>query len=509
MAVERVPGDVKLAFTALLVLASLASFIDNGVIGWIVAPICLLLAWFCVFRAPLRNTMLVLMFAGLVLENPSEGPASSLWSTPFAPMGALMLVHFKSVIGGWMFFGGMDLMLVAAIAVVMLRRGVARGALGTPKPMIRLAQLTYASIALAWLVGKWHGGNSSFAVWQMDRVIYLPTVFLLCQAAFTTAKDYLAVGKVALAASVIRATLAVYVRLTVPSTIDPETGENSLPYATTHNDSMLFAVGSVILVSMILQGAGRKATRLVWLFGPLLIAGMLANNRRIVWVEIILVFATVYLMTDTNAFKRKLNRVMVGLLPIVAGYVAVGWGSTAGVFKPVQVIRSAVDSSADSSTAWRDLENFNLVFTTRNFPLLGLGYGTGFWEMWPMPSVPYELEKYVPHDAILGLYCYYGVVGFAGITALWVGGVYFAVRSYHYCKAPLEKAAALGCLGSILVYYLQCFGDMGLGSWTGVYLVAPSIAVACKLAINSGAWDMNVVARGAARRGFAAWVGIR
>jgi hypothetical protein len=89
----------------------------------------------------------------------------------------------------------------------------------------------------------------------------------------------------------------------------------------------------------------------------------------------------------------------------------------------------------------------------------------------------------------LGLYCYGGFVGYAGITALWVGGVYMSIRSYHYCKAPLEKAAALCCLGAILVYYLQCFGDMGLGSWTGVFLVAPSIAVATKLAMASGAWN--------------------
>jgi hypothetical protein len=238
-----------------------------------------------------------------------------------------------------------------------------------------------------------------------------------------------------------------------------------------------------------------------------LVGGMLANNRRIVWVEIIVVLATVYLMTDTNSFKRKLNRVAMGLAPVVAGYVAVGWSSTAGVFKPVQVIRSAVDSSADASTAWRDLENFNLVFTTRQFPLLGLGYGNGFWEVWPMPVVPYELERYVPHNSILGLYCYYGAVGFAGMTALWVGGVYFSIRAYHYCKAPLEKAAALGCLGSILVYYLQCFGDMGLGSWTGVFLVAPSIAIASKLAVHSGAWDLTARARRAVRRGGAPSVG--
>jgi hypothetical protein len=198
---------------------------------------------------------------------------------------------------------------------------------------------------------------------------------------------------------------------------------------------------------------------------------------------------------------------MMVLAPIALLYVAVGWSSTAGVFKPVQTIRSAVDSSADMSTAWRDLENFNLVFTTRNFPILGVGYGNGFWEMWPMPVVPYELERYIPHNSILGLYCYGGFVGYAGITALWVGGIYFSIRAYHYCKGSLEKAAALGSLGAILVYYLQCFGDMGLGSWTGVFLVAPAIAVACKLAVASGAWDMTAPARRAVR-GFAPTTGV-
>ena len=504
VAVPRVSADAKLAFIAVLVLGGLASAIDNGVVGWLVGPICVLLAWFAIARAPLRNTMLVLMFFALVLENPSEQPASNQFSTPFAPFGALTLAHFKYTLGNWMFFGGMDLLLLGAVVALYVRgKAAVRGPLGTPKPMIRLAQLTYATIVFVFLVGKWRHGDNSMAVWQIDRVIYLPTVFLLCQAAFTGLKDYIAVGKVALAAAVIRASLAIYVRLTVPATTDELSGESSLPYATTHNDSILFALASVILGAMVLQRAGRKATKLVWLLGPILVGGMIANDRRIVWVEIIMVFTCVYLMTDTNAFKRKLNKVMMITAPIVAGYVAVGWGSTGGIFKPVQVIRSAVDSSADGSTAWRDLENFNLVFTVRQFPFLGVGYGNGFWEMWPMPVVDYELEKFIPHNSILGLYTYGGVIGYAGITALWVGGVYFAIRAYHYCKAPLEKVAALGALSSILVYYLQCFGDMGLGCWTGVFLVGPSIAIACKLAVSSGAWDMTAPARRAVRPGFA------
>ncbi|HYP87397.1 MAG TPA: hypothetical protein VEQ59_04575 [Polyangiaceae bacterium] len=494
MSPPKLPAEAKMAFVVLVVLAFIASVLDVGAIGWVVAPICILLGWFAILRAPLRNTMLVLMFFALVLENPSEGPGGGQWLSPWAPIGALMLAHFKFTIGFGP-IGGMDLMLMAAIAAFYLQRRTLSRGIPTPRPMIKLAHLTFATIVFTLLIGKMRGGQMQWAVWQMDRVTYLPTVFLLCQAAFSNPKDYLAVGKVALAASLIRATQAMWVRAVVDSTVNPETGENSLPYATTHNDSMLFAVGSVILVALLLQRAGPKASRLAFIGLPILVGGMLANNRRMVWVEIILVFFTVYMITETNSFKRKLNRVLIGSLPLIIGYIAAGWSSGSGIFKPVKVIRSAVDSSADTSTAWRDLENFNLVFTMRNFPLTGVGYGNGFWEMWPMPAVDYSLERYVPHDSILGLYCYGGWVGFFGITSLWVGGVYFAIRAYHSCKEPVAKAAALASFGAILVYYLQCFGDMGLGSWTGVFLVGPALAIASKLTVAAGAWETQATAR--------------
>ena len=92
---QRLSPDAKMAFIALLVLAGSASAINVGIIGWLVAPICFALSIFAIVRAPLRNTMLVLMFFALVLENPAEGPACTYWSTPFIPIGALMLQPFR------------------------------------------------------------------------------------------------------------------------------------------------------------------------------------------------------------------------------------------------------------------------------------------------------------------------------------------------------------------------------------------------------------------------------
>jgi len=381
--------------------------------------------------------------------------------------------------------------LLAAAAALFLRgRSTAKG-IATPKPMIRLAQLTLATILFVWLIGKLRaGGEPSMALWQIDRVMYLPSVFLLCQAAFRGPRDYLAVGKVILAAATLRALQAIYVRAIVPAEIDPQTGESSLAYATTHHDSMLFGLGAVVLVALVLQRVGKGATRLTLVLMPVLVGGMIANDRRMVWVQIILVFAALYLMTETNATKRKLQRALKFLGPVGAIYVVAGWSSKAALFKPVQIIRSAVDSDSDASTAWRDVENFDLIYTIRQFPIFGTGWGHGFWEVWPLPPIDYSLERYIPHNSILGLWCYGGFLGYTGLTLLWVGGVYFGVRAYHHCTKPLEKAAALASFASVLIYYVQCFGDMGLGSWTGVFTVGPAMAVACKLAVSSGAWPI-------------------
>jgi hypothetical protein len=72
---------------------------------------------------------------------------------------------------------------------------------------------------------------------------------------------------------------------------------------------------------------------------------------------------------------------------------------------------------------------------------------------------------------------------------LWVGGIFFAFRAHINARAPPEKATALVSFGAILVYMLQAWGDMGLGSWIGVFTVAPAAAMAGKLAVAVGGWN--------------------
>jgi hypothetical protein len=229
---------------------------------------------------------------------------------------------------------------------------------------------------------------------------------------------------------------------------------------------------------------------------PILAGGMWANNRRMVWVQVAAVFLTLYLVTPTNKIKRRIKWAVILTSPLILTYLAAGWDSTGGgIFKPVEIVRSVVDPQSDGSAMWREIENFDILFTIKQFWIAGIGYGNPFWEIAPMPAVDYSLEKYNPHNSFLGMWCFAGVIGYTAITLQWAIGAFFAMRSHAAATRPHDRVAALVCLGSILVYMIQCYGDMGLGSWAGVFIVAPALAVAGKLAVALGAWPSSVPAK--------------
>src|SRR5438045_3428637 len=144
MADAKLGSDVKFTFGLAVVLTLLGVAAGNGVLGWIIALIVLPLLMYAMAKAPLRSSLLVLMFCALTLENPSEMPAAGQWQGPLFILGALMLQHLKQTIGGGYFFSGMDIMLASLGVITWLRHSSGNsidrdGHVRTPRPMIKLA----------------------------------------------------------------------------------------------------------------------------------------------------------------------------------------------------------------------------------------------------------------------------------------------------------------------------------------------------------------------------------
>jgi hypothetical protein len=499
MAEPKLAGDVKAALGVGIALVCVASAVDNTGLTLAFALPIALLAVYVMSRVPVRRSLLALMFLAFTLQNPAEGnPTEDQWSPPFHKLGAIMLTHLNAVdrsLGflSWCSFSGMDLCFLTLSLVLLLRRSSgsridSAERLNTPRPLIKLAQVSLLGGLYVLVSGAVRGGDFSMSLWQLNSIMYLPIVFLLFQVSLRGPQDHRAIAKVVLAAATYKAVLAFFVMHSFQGPLDLDSGSTQLPYATTHADSILFADAFILILAGLLERLGKRMKWIALALLPILAAGMISNNRRLVWVQVALVFLTVYVVSEPNSVKRFISRTLLVLAPIIVIYCAAGWNSNSPMFKPARMMRSVVDPQTDGSSLWRELENFDLITTFRNSPILGTGFGHPYEEYIPMPAVAYTLERYVPHNGILGLWCYCGYFGYAAVTMLWAGGIYFAMRAYHATKIREHRAAALVTFGAVLVYMVQSWGDLGLGSWSGVFSVGAAIAIAGKLCVANGQW---------------------
>lgn len=478
-----------LAF-AVTALTLLALVVGDGNLIFALAPAAAFAIAYAMWRLPLRWPFLVLTFLALTLENPADVPAQGLWKSPLYTAGALLLAHLNVTLPQKsLLFSGLDVILVYLFVIILWRAAggsrVDGAPSAAPRPLGVLAMASIAGIAWAWTYGWMRGGaDVGSSLWQVERVAYLPILYFAFQSALRP-RDAGALAKVLVAAACLKACVALYVRQTVA----PRPGEELL-YVTTHPDSMLFAGATCAVVALYFERRDRAHAWLAALTIPLLVAGMVANGRRIAWVEVAAGLAIVFALTPSTPAKRTIARTAILGSPIVLVYCALGWNQSSGFFGPVHTIRSLVDSDTDGSTTWRDWENYDLVYTLRQNPLFGAGYGHGYIEYVKLPDVStaYALERFAPHNSILGLFAYGGIVGFTALWTMLAIGIFFGARAYRHASRAEERTAALVSIVAIVVYFVHCYGDMGLGTWIGVFTVAPALAIIGQLAVKTGAW---------------------
>jgi hypothetical protein len=403
-----------------------------------------------------------------------------------------MLAHLNlSFTNKALVFSGMDIALALLFVVSMVRRVTGSKVDGrTMRPARPMGVSAWVCIGGAfwiWTYGFLRGDfDVASSLWQVQRVVYLPVVYFLFQSAFRGCRDAKTLAKVILAAACVKAALAIYIRRTVA----PPPGLAMLEYATTHADSMLFSVATCLVVAPLFEQYSRRRVLIALAVVPLVFAGIVANTRRLAWVEVGIGLMALFFASGWTRLKRRVTRTVVLLSPVIFVYTAAGWDSQGGLFRPVQILQSVVDSKADPSTEWRDWENYDLFYTLRQTPILGTGYGHGFIEHVKLPDVSrvYALERFIPHNSILGLWAYGGLIGFGALWMMLVVGGYLGARAHRFATTPDERTASVVVPAVLAIYLAHCYGDMGLGTWTSIFIVAPTLAIAAKLAVSTGGW---------------------
>lgn len=400
------------------------------------------------------------------------GTFSGLWSTWFTPVSTFFFTPIAHVIP-W-------------DALVFIAWLLTRNVRGDQVPAVaRSLKITALTLVLTWLGGIARGGSSYQVIFQLRPLVVSLLVASVVGKVYRTRADIRSLGRTIAFACIYRAFTAVaFWYLVAQHMKEP-------PIAMTeHTDTVLFVVGMFLfLVNAFERKTGGSIVSALLAFLPIS-GAIIVNNRRLAWLAVGVAFLLMYLLLPKGRTRKRVNRVLLVLSPLIISYIAVGWGNPTGIFKPVGSISTMFGEHQDTSSLMRDIENYNLMKTLKASPLLGFGWGREYIEELRAIDISsiFPQYRYLPHNSLLGAVAFTGMFGFAGIWQMVIVSVYLHCLVYRGTKETVPRIASMCSIIAALVIELQMWGDIGFNHPMVTTMLAITVGLSSRLPIITGVW---------------------
>jgi hypothetical protein len=429
-----------------------------------------------ILSAPPHLAARVLFLLALILEAPDERPGNGYWIPPFAPANLIFYAGIKK----WTDIPGISFSLFSLLCLLLFLRARKKrpGVLPPPPEAVKVLKVYAITLAVMEVYGVFlRGGQGQPSYWQLIH----PVTLALASAAFLYSirgtRDFRAIGTIIVVAAVTKGLLVAWVYEVVcrPMNIRPF-------YATTHSDSVNFAMGIIVLAANAFEHRDKKSVVRALVLIPFIVMAIVMNNRRLAFLGVGAGVITTFAVLRASPFKRTLTRSLIVLAPVFALYVKVGGDSTSAFFAPAALIHSAM-SGEDRSAITRDIENYNLIITLKENKLIGPGFGSEYIEAVKADDISagFSLYKFIAHNSVLWLWSLGGLVGFTLLWMMYPIQAFFSARGYRLGRTPIDRAAGLATLAGTATALAQAWGDMGFSSYTSVVMFAMCYAVAAKV----------------------------
>jgi hypothetical protein len=375
----------------------------------------------------------------------------------------------------------LDLILLVVLGIAMSRNR--RGTLVAP--MRNAALLVLAATLLCFVYGLFHGGDFRHASWQTYLIMSTILVAFTVAMTFRTTADFEALAKWMVIAALYHAFMCWLSYFTWAQKLVGESGA----YMTTHDDTIPWVVAILILTVNALTRRSPAVTARNSVLIFFLLGAIQWNSRRLAWVSLVMGLIVLYSLFPPGVAKRRINRYGKFVMPIVLLYTVVGWGRESKIFLPLRAL-SSVSTREDASTLARNAENLGLIATANSGGLFGTGWGNPYICLTMKYDISgFELWRYVPHNSILGLLAFTGIIGFAGFWLAIPTAVFLNARVARLVSDPRARSVALIGAAQMIVSINQLYGDMGIFFPKPMYVIAVSYAIAMRLPRIVGVWD--------------------
>jgi hypothetical protein len=243
-----------------------------------------------------------------------------------------------------------------------------------------------------------------------------------------------------------------------------------------HSASIHVNMLILLTLTLMLYRAGSRLSRtaLLMLTIPALVAYFAAERRSAVVALAIGVILIVFSLWWRE--RAKFYVIAPILIITAAGYTAAFWNSTSSVGFPAQALKAVLqpDSVSEkdrSSDLYRDLENFDVNFTIRSSPALGLGFGQKFLRPAPLPDISFfEFYEYIPHNSFMWIWIKTGFLGFASMLVMYAIAVRDGARSVVAARSPTIAAMAIIGVVNVVMFAVFSFVDIAWDSRSMIVL---------------------------------------
>jgi hypothetical protein len=365
----------------------------------------------------------------------------------------------------------LDLALFSGAAVSVLRRYANTGRPLARTPLTVPLLVFTGFVVLGFLRGLAANGDPRVAVFEGRPLFYILLVFVIVTNECTERAHLRRALWAIVAGVVVQSLLSIrFAQRLDPADRDAMESLNEHGSTLGHNlvivtllalmlfrvrrpvTIMLLAVAAIPVVYVMFLAQRRSGVAALAVGGALLAIALLWRRRRTFW-----------LVTPVFALA-------------IAAYTAAYWTSTSDLAFPAQAIKSVIAPGSASeedasSDLYRIIEAYNLNFTIRTDPLLGLGFGRAFYRPVPLPDISFfEFYLYQAHNSVLWLWIKVGFFGF--VTMFYVFGrtIISGAQRVRSMDIDIDFVLTLAMTLFVVMYGVYTWADISWDARNCVFL---------------------------------------
>lgn len=468
--------SVRRFATAFLVIAgglcALCAFLQIALALVIAIP--LLAVWF--WHAPVRGVYVLTAGAAMIEVFPANFPDSFTDRVP-------LFLNLNNSAG----LTGLSInpaeILMLTVALVAIARANSERKLRWPSGRLVAAYCLYVLVVLgAEVHGLVTGGDFKLSLWEIRPQVYGFILFFMTTTLVVDRSQLKRLAIVFLLAVSVKALVGDFrYFVTLHGTI----GQLSV---LAHEDSYFLGMSIIAGLASLIWLKNRRLVIPLGLMSALALVALLANGRR-AGIDALAAGAAVILLLAFRFepdLRKRVAWLSVVLVIAGAAFIGYAWDKQYGIqAQLVRPIRSLVDPSARdfSSDSYRIAETANLRFTFQTSPLIGVGFGSPFYIVFPMADISktYPLWNVIPHNSLMWVGMRMGTIGFA---AFW-GLIGLALLEGFYVmdrrRDPLLRAIAAFAIAAIVAELAVGYADLQLENYRNLIFLGVVIGVVNRL----------------------------